>query len=668
VTLSRRVIAFATYLLIAASGIALILYSLPGFVRFLPAAPHEFWALLIVSLLLESAPLVLPHVSRQPTQLAVSLSLTFAILLLWGPAVAIVVQALALGVAELRVRRPLTDFAITVARFSVAFQVAGWADLWVRPGPVTVGMNIDEFGFWTTVLTALVWFAVDFGVIVVLLAAAGPAAWRVWVGSPLFYDMAGTGALLMVTPVLITAQTGWMIAFVAIPLGIFGLISRVLLAQERKINRDPVTDQQSPQRLDTNVDRFLSTPSLTSDAPHLGFLEIRLFGLDEVTNVFGQQITDNLMAQVGKRIGNETSDANATLARVADADFVVVLPRADIGGAERVANAIGRSLLAPIDVDGVVFNVTPTIGIAVAPADGSDLRTLTGKAETAIMEARRTGSLVQTVHSRDDVEARRRFNLLVDLRAAIEKPEHAGELFMVYQPQVRISDGDLVGIEALVRWRHPDRGLIDTEDMILTAEASGQICPLTLWIIDDVLEQLAAWTDTGIRLRASVNVSGKDIASDGFAHKVQQSLQRHSTAPEQLELEVTETALAGSIPAVNTTVTDLVAMGVALSLDDFGTGYASLQQLRQYPLKELKIDRSYIAAMNTSLPDRAVIRSITQLATDLGLRVVAEGVEDAATAAALDQLGPLIAQGWHYGRPMTAPDLAAWIGERNHPT
>jgi EAL domain-containing protein (putative c-di-GMP-specific phosphodiesterase class I) len=250
----------------------------------------------------------------------------------------------------------------------------------------------------------------------------------------------------------------------------------------------------------------------------------------------------------------------------------------------------------------------------------------------------------------------------------MERQEHAGELFMVYQPQVRISDGDLVGIEALVRWRHPDRGLVDTADMILTAEASGQICPLTLWIIDEVLEQLEAWTDIGIRLRASVNVSGKDIASDGFAHKVQQCLQRHSTVPEQLELEVTETALAASIPAVDTTVTDLVAMGVALSLDDFGTGYASLQQLRHYPLRELKIDRSYIAAMNTSLPDRAVIRSITQLATDLGLRVVAEGVEDAATAAALDQLGPLVAQGWHYGHPMTAPDLAAWIRERNDRT
>jgi EAL domain-containing protein (putative c-di-GMP-specific phosphodiesterase class I) len=262
----------------------------------------------------------------------------------------------------------------------------------------------------------------------------------------------------------------------------------------------------------------------------------------------------------------------------------------------------------------------------------------------------------------------RGLELLVDLRAAIEKPEHAGELFMVYQPQVRINDGYLVGIEALVRWRHPARGLVNTADMILTAEASGLINPLTLWIIDEVLAQLATWTDTGLRLRASVNASAKDFASEGFAHHVQQRLQRHSTAPEQIQLEVTETALTASSATVDATVTDLVAMGVGLSLDDFGTGYASLQQLRRYPLEELKIDRSYITAMNTSSADRAVIATITQLAAELGLRVVAEGVEDAPTAAALGQLGPLIAQGRHYGRPMTAPDLADWIRKRNDRT
>jgi diguanylate cyclase len=219
-------------------------------------------------------------------------------------------------------------------------------------------------------------------------------------------------------------------------------------------------------------------------------------------------------------------------------------------------------------------------------------------------------------------------------------------------------------VEALVRWRHPERGLVDTAEMILTAEASGMIQLLTLRVLDDVLTQLQAWVAAGVQLRASVNVSAKDFASAGFADQVELRLQRHKVAPHQLELEITESALVAASPRVDRTVADLVAMGVGLSLDDFGTGFASLQQLRRYPLRELKIDRSYVTALATSPADRAVVTSITQLATDLGLRVVAEGVEDASTAALLGQIGPIIGQGWLYGRPMSAEDLMAWINAR----
>jgi EAL domain-containing protein (putative c-di-GMP-specific phosphodiesterase class I) len=163
----------------------------------------------------------------------------------------------------------------------------------------------------------------------------------------------------------------------------------------------------------------------------------------------------------------------------------------------------------------------------------------------------------------------------------------------------------------------------------------------------------------------SVNVSAKDFADERFAEEVRNRLLHHAVAPDQLELEITETALAVSTPEVDRTIADVVAMGVGLSLDDFGTGFASLHQIRRYPLRELKIDRSYVMAMATSPADHAVVTSVTRLATDLGLHVVAEGVEDAQTAAALGEIGPIIGQGWYYGRPMSASDLMQWINARH---
>ncbi len=660
---TEQTLAWSTYAVILAAGGAVVLISIAGTVRFLPAAPREFWLLSVVALLVELSPLTIPHDRRQPSRVAVSLCPTFAIFLLWGSPPAIVVQALALSVAALQDRRPLTDFGFGVARFSLAFQVAGWAEDRVGHPPITIGISLGEFGIASVVVTALVWILVDFGVIALVLTAGGRPAWLRWAGPPLYHDLAATGALLMLAPLLITAPTGWGVALLAVPLALFSQVSRVLWAQERNLNRDPVTQLQNVRGLAVSVDRLLAPDSPTSDRPRLGFLLVRLDGLGEVLDVFGRLVTDRLLGRVGERLTADTASEDAVTGRVA-ADFVVLLPRADIARAERVAAAVAQGLTAPIDVDGVVFPVRPTIGIAMAPADGTDIGALTARAETAIMDAGRTGAPFRTGHDGNEIEARRRLTLLVDLRAAIEQPAHASELFALYQPQVRIEDGQLVGVEALVRWRHPERGLVDTADMILTAEASGVMQLLTLRVLDDVLAQLAAWAAQGLRLRASVNVSAKDFASDQFAHQVQLRLLRHNVPAEQLELEVTESALVVANPNVDRTVADLVAIGVGLSLDDFGTGFASLQQLRRYPLRELKIDRSYIAALTTSTADYAVVESITHLATNLGLRVVAEGVEDATTVAALEQIGPLIGQGWYYGRPMSGSDLVAWIHAR----
>jgi diguanylate cyclase (GGDEF)-like protein len=642
--------------------VVLVLLSAEGTIRFLPEAPIEFWLLSALALLVELSPLTIPHERRQPTRVSVSLSLTFAIMLVWGSAVAIVVQTLALVVAALRQRRSLVEVLFDVARFSLAFEAASWAESRLG-GLGTLGMDIQEFGLATVVFVPLVWFLVDAGVIAVALTAAGPEAWRRWLGPPLYYYLAATAGLLMLGPVLILAPTGWAVALLAVPLTLFALVAGVLRARERDLNRDPSSRLQNLRGLAVSVDQLLSTGSPAPMTPRLGLLLVRLSGLGDVTKSFGRLVADHLVDRVGERIAADTA-SDTVIGRVASADVVVLLPEADASRAVRAADEIAHDLMEPIDVDGASFQVRPTIGIAMAPADGTDLGSLTAQAERAVMDARRTGVLVRTIPAGGEIEGQRRLALLADLRASIEQPSRADELFMLYQPQVRIDGGRLVGVEALVRWRHPERGLVDTAEMILTAEASGIIQLLTLRVLDDVLTQLHAWAAVGIQLRASVNVSAKDFASAGFADQVELLLRRHTVASDQLELEITESALVAASPRVDRTVADLVAMGVGLSLDDFGTGFASLQQLRRYPLRELKIDRSYVTALATSPADRAVVTSITQLATDLGLRVVAEGVEDASTEALLRQIGPIIGQGWLYGRPMSAEDLMAWIKAR----
>ena len=651
-----------TYAVIVATGAALVLLAIAGTLRFLPEAPVEFWLLSILALLVELSPLTIPHQRRYPTRLTVSLCLTFAIMLLWGSAVAIVVQTLALGVAALRERRPVTDFAFDVARFSLAFVAASWAEGWIGGVPA-LGMDIDEVGVATVVVVPLVWFLVDNAVISVMLTAAGRDIWRRWAGPPLYYYLAATAGLLMLAPALIVAPTGWAVSLLAIPFALFVLVSRVLRAQERDLNRDPSSHMQNLRGLAVSVDRLLTPGSPTSLTPRLGLLLVRLSGLGEVTKSFGGQVADRLVDRVGERLTAHTS-SEAVIGRVASADVALLLPGADIGGAERIAHQIAHGLMAPIDLDGVALQVRPIIGIAMAPADGTELGALIAQAERAVMDARRMAATVRTIPAGDEIEARGRLVLLADLRASIEQPGHTDELFVLYQPQVRIEDGRLVGVEALVRWRHPERGLVDTADMILTAEASGVIQLLTLRVLDDVLAQLEAWKAAGLRLRASVNISAKDFASTQFAEQVRLLLIRHAVAAEQLELEITESALVTANPNVDRTVADLAAMGVGLSLDDFGTGFASLQQIRRYPLRELKIDRSYIAAMTASLADRAMVTAISQLAWQLGLRVVAEGVEDAGTVHLLGEIGPIIGQGWHFGHPMSAPDLLAWIHAR----
>ncbi|WP_341719440.1 EAL domain-containing protein [Micromonospora sp. FIMYZ51] len=242
-----------------------------------------------------------------------------------------------------------------------------------------------------------------------------------------------------------------------------------------------------------------------------------------------------------------------------------------------------------------------------------------------------------------------------------EAIEDAGEIMMYYQPQIAIATGAMVGVEALLRWRHPRRGMVDPEELIRVAEQSAVMRLLTRRVIDDVTEQLAKWSAAGLELRAAVNVSVRDLHTGEIADQIADRLARHHLAPDRLQLEITEGALMADPRRVLTTITRLHRIGVGIALDDFGTGYSSLQHLRRLPLSEVKVDRSFVLGMVDDADDAAIVRSTIELAKALGLRVVAEGVEDERSWRMLHAAGCDVAQGWFYARPMPAAELVAWL-------
>ncbi|MEH1168855.1 bifunctional diguanylate cyclase/phosphodiesterase [Micromonospora sp. CPCC 205539] len=237
----------------------------------------------------------------------------------------------------------------------------------------------------------------------------------------------------------------------------------------------------------------------------------------------------------------------------------------------------------------------------------------------------------------------------------------AGEITMYYQPQIAIATGEVVGVEALLRWRHPRRGMVDPEELIRVAEQSAVMRLLTRRVVDDVVEQLAKWSAAGIGLRAALNVSVRDLHTGEIADQIADRLARYEVPAERLQLEITEGALMADPRRVLATISRLHGLGVAIALDDFGTGYSSMQHLRRLPLSEVKVDRSFVLGMADDADDAAIVRSMIELAGALGLRVVAEGVEDERTWRMLHAAGCDAAQGWFYARPMPAEELVTWL-------
>jgi diguanylate cyclase (GGDEF)-like protein len=399
---------------------------------------------------------------------------------------------------------------------------------------------------------------------------------------------------------------------------------------------------------------------------HFALLVLDIDRFKYVNDALGHAVGDRLLVEIGARLHRAVPDGHL-VARLGGDEFAVVAPEVETAADARdLAGAISVMLSVPVVLDGLSLDVGGSIGIAMYPAHGDDFATLMRHADVAMYDAKMRGDAVAVYAPEADHNSADRLSLLADLRRALENPDSA-EVAFYYQPQVEMASGLVVGVEALLRWHHPQRGLIDPEELIRVAEHSGVMRLLTLRVIDDVIAQLAKWRANGLVLRAAINVSVRDLHTGEIVDRLADRLAHHEIAAEMLQLEITEGALMADPRRVLTTLQRLHKVGIALSLDDFGTGYSSMQHLRRLPLAEVKIDRSFVLGMVHDSDDEAIVRSIIELAGALGLRVVAEGVEDDRTRRLLVAAGCHVAQGWFYARPMPADELAGWLARYRPP-
>jgi diguanylate cyclase (GGDEF)-like protein len=377
-------------------------------------------------------------------------------------------------------------------------------------------------------------------------------------------------------------------------------------------------------------------------------------GFKDVNDTLGHDIGDEVLKEIGPRLEGVTRDVDV-VARLGGDEFAVLV--AEIDGVETVGVVADRLLGAFAETFAVLdlrLHVDISVGVALFPADGTDAVALLGRADVAMYVAKGERSRIERYSVERDLHSRRRLELLGDLRGAIG----GGQLTLHYQPVVELDTGHFVAVEALVRWEHPTLGRLPPIEFIPLAERTGLIGPLTEEVLGAAIAQTARWRAAGIHVRVGVNLSVRNLTDTELPGLVSRLLKDAGLGADCLDLEITESILMADPGRAMAVLEPLSDMGVRLAIDDFGTGYSSLAYLRQLPLSVLKIDRAFIGNMTTSDNDRIIVRSTIELAHNLGLEVIAEGVEDAPTAAALAALGCGLAQGYHFSRPVPAVELA----------
>jgi diguanylate cyclase (GGDEF)-like protein/PAS domain S-box-containing protein len=391
----------------------------------------------------------------------------------------------------------------------------------------------------------------------------------------------------------------------------------------------------------------------------LSLLILALDRFKDISHTLGHHNGDMIVRDLAARLGDALGDADR-VARLRGDEFGVLLPDADSAFARQVGERVLASLEKPFMVQRLPIEVSASIGIAVAPDHATEAEGLLRRADAAVQAARSLGGGASIVYAPEhEPHDPTRLALLGELRRALE----GNELQVHYQPKVDLKTHSVVGAEALLRWPHSRRGFVSPAEFVPLAEATGLIRQLTRWVLDRATGEARSWERAGRQLPVAINISARSLHDDRIVDEVEEALMTHDLRADRLQIEITESAVMHDEARAAEVLASLAGRGVAVSIDDFGTGYTRLGLLQKLPVHELKIDKSFVLGMTGERgEDTAIVRSTADLAHNLGLTAVAEGVENQWTLDLLSSFGCDQAQGYHIAKPMPSADFVGWLG------
>jgi len=426
-------------------------------------------------------------------------------------------------------------------------------------------------------------------------------------------------------------------------------------ALRRQALYDSLTDLPNRRLFDQELHRAISEAPARGD--RVGLLVMDLNQFKEVNDALGHHVGDQLLRGVGERLSSTIN--NALVARLGGDEFAVVAAGiTSESAALELANSVRAALAEPFALDNLHIQTNASIGVAIYPDHSKDVGTLVQRADVAMYNAKRTGSGVSVYSPDEDRSSVQRLTLLSDLPIAIA----SGNMELHYQPCIDLHSGRTVRVEALVRWNHPTLGQLSPDTFIELAELSGSIQALTRWVIEEGLAAAAQWHRAGIKAGLAVNLSVRNLYDSELVDYIQSAIEANGLSPRVLLVELTETELMDDPHLAQEAFSALVRSGVTTAIDDFGTGYSSLTYLRDLPLREVKIDRSFVTGMSRRSDEITIVRSMIDLGHNLGLKVVAEGVENEEDLAMLKSLGCDLGQGFLFSKPLTLDALMEWFG------
>ena len=591
---------------------------------------------------------------RTDSEVTVSHGFSLALLWLAGPVPVLLIQAAAVGVAEIvsRRRKPYR-MAFNVAQLSLAWLAAAAAMEMVGGQGGTL---VENSGTVAQAILAMTLGGAAYSVVNMVLTGTAAALAS---GTPVREVLAGYGRVEILTggiligfaPVIaaVVQEAPLLLPLLGFPLAAVRFGGAALARSERAALHDALTGLPNRTLIRQRLDALL-------DAGPVAVLFADLDRFKDVNDSLGHDVGDRLLRRIAEELARGLP-AGTQVARLAGDEFAVLAPGAGEAQARALAERIHGLLRDIPDVDGMRLNTGVSIGIALAPEHGDDAHVLFKRAEIAMYEAKRHRNTTAVYRSGTDEAAAERLLLARDLRDAIA----ARALDVHYQPKLDLQSGRITGAEALARWTHPTRGPVPPSVFIPLAEAGGLIGELGSAVLEAAVAQAARWRADGLEIRVAVNLSVRRLLEDGVVEEVATVLERHGVPGSALELEITESVFLDDPRRAQSVLRALADLGVSLAVDDYGTGYSSLAYLRDLPISTIKLDRAFIARLLTSYADHAIVESTLVLANTLGLSVVAEGIEDEATLQAVGALGCTAAQGFHIGRPARAEAVTAWL-------